>query len=74
MKALGADLMSDNINYNNNGLLKWCISNTRVKTDENANIKPVKGNNPRKRIDGLASLLDAYATYERYMEEYLGLI
>lgn len=74
MKALGADLMSDNINYNNNGLLKWCISNTRIKTDENANIKPVKGNNPRKRIDGLASLLDAYATYERYMEEYLGLI
>ncbi|MBO1105058.1 terminase large subunit [Enterococcus faecalis] len=74
MKALGADLMSGNINYNNNGLLKWCISNTRVKVDENANIKPVKGNNPRKRIDGLASLLDAYATYERYMEEYRGLI
>lgn len=74
MKALGADLMSNNINYNNNGLLKWCISNTRIKTDENANIKPVKGNNPRKRIDGLASLLDAYATYERYMEEYLGLV
>jgi len=74
MKALGADLTSGKINYNNNGLLKWCISNTRVKTDENANIKPVKGNNPRKRIDGLASLLDAYATYERYMEEYLGLI
>lgn len=74
MKALGADLMSGNINYNNNGLLKWCISNTRVKADENANIKPVKGNNPRKRIDGLASLLDAYATYERYMEEYRGLI
>ena len=74
MKALGADLMSNNINYNNNGLLKWCISNTRIKTDENANIKPVKGNNPRKRIDGLASLLDAYATYERYMEEYLGVV
>ena len=74
MKALGADLTSGKVNYNNNGLLKWCISNTRVKTDENANIKPVKGNNPRKRIDGLASLLDAYATFERYMEEYLGLI
>lgn len=74
MKALGADLTSGRINYNNNGLLKWCISNTRVKTDENANIKPVKGNNPRKRIDGLASLLDAYATYERYLEEYLGII
>ena len=74
MKALGAELSSKNINYNNNGLLKWCISNTRVKIDENANIKPVKGTNPRKRIDGLASLLDAYATYERYLEEYLGLV
>lgn len=74
MKALSAELSAKNINYNNNGLLKWCISNTRVKIDENANIKPVKGTNPRKRIDGLASLLDAYATYERYLEEYLSLI
>lgn len=74
MKSLGADLTAKNINYNNSGLLKWCLSNTRVKTDENANIKPVKGNNPRKRIDGLASLLDAYATYERNMEEYLSII
>lgn len=74
MKSLAAELSSKNINYNNNGLLKWCISNTRVKIDENANIKPVKGTNPRKRIDGLASLLDAYATYERYLEEYLGLV
>ena len=74
MKSLGADLISKNINYNNSGLLKWCISNTRVKTDTNANIQPSKGNNQRKRIDGLASLLDAYVEYERHMEEYLGVI
>lgn len=74
MKSLGADLTYKRINYNNSGLLKWCISNTRVKVDENGNIKPVKGINPNKRIDGLASLLDAYAMFEKYIEDYSALI
>ena len=74
MKSLGADLTSKVINYNNSGLLKWCISNTRVKTDINGNVQPEKGKNQRRRIDGLASLLDAYVEYERHMEEYLGVI
>lgn len=74
MKSLGSDLTSKKINYNNSGLLKWCISNTRVKVDENGNVKPIKGINPNKRIDGLASLLDAYAMFEKYVEDYTALI
>lgn len=74
MKSLGSDLASKKINYNNSGLLKWCISNTRVKVDENGNVKPIKGINPNKRIDGLASLLDAYAMFEKYVEDYTALI
>ena len=64
MKALGADLDKKIINYNNNPILKWCLSNTSVDVDKNDNIQPIKTSNQRKRIDGLASLLDAYVQYE----------
>lgn len=42
MKQLEADLIDKKINYNNNPVLKWCLTNTEVKRDENDNIRPVK--------------------------------
>ena len=42
MKQLEADLMTKTINYNNNPITKWCLTNTEVKRDENDNIRPVK--------------------------------
>lgn len=42
MKQLEADLMDKKINYNNNPILKWCLTNTEVKRDDNDNIRPVK--------------------------------
>jgi phage terminase large subunit-like protein len=74
MKALGADLDKKIINYNNNPILKWCLSNTSVDVDKNDNIQPIKTSNQRKRIDGLASLLDAYVQYERIKESYESVI
>lgn len=74
MGALGADLSSKLVNYNNNPILKWCISNTSVDVDRNGNIQPIKGSNSRRRIDGLASLLDAYVVLDRHREDYLALI
>lgn len=74
MKNLGADLERKKINYNNNPILKWCLSNTAIETDKNLNIQPCKTHNQRKRIDGLASLLDAYVALERHNEDYLNLI
>lgn len=74
MKSLGADLISKKINYNNHPILKWCLSNTSIEVDKNDNIQPQKGKQGKKRIDGLASLLDAYVIYENHMEEYLGII
>lgn len=74
MKSLGADLESKVINYNNNPILKWCLSNTSVEVDKNDNIQPVKGGSQRRRIDGTASLLDAYVAFERHREEYMNLI
>ncbi|MGX7091552.1 terminase large subunit [Hutsoniella sourekii] len=69
MKNLEADLEAKRINYNDNNLLKWCLSNTTVKADVNGNIMPQKGISRTKRIDGTASLLDTYVgLYEHYNE------
>lgn len=74
MKSLGADLKAKKIIYNNNPVLKWCICNTRVDVDKNDNIQPDKGKQRARRIDGLASLLDAYVIYENNLEEYESMI
>lgn len=74
MKNLGADLKSKLINYNNNPIDKWCLSNTNVDTDRNGNIQPDKGRNARLRIDGMAALLDAYVVLEQKKNDYLNMI
>ena len=74
MKELAADLMAKRINYNDNPILKWCLTNTSVKRDENDNIRPVKGQKSRQRIDGAVSLLIAYTVLFRHMDDYRALI
>ena len=74
MKNLGADLKSKLINYNNNPIDKWCLSNTNVDTDRNGNIQPDKGRNARLRIDGMSALLDAYVVLEQKKNDYLNMI
>lgn len=74
MKALGADLKSKRVNYNNHPILKWNLANTTVDRDRNDNIAPIKGHSSRRRIDGFASLLDAYVVLERHYDDYMSLI
>lgn len=73
MKQLEADLIEKNVNYNNNPILKWCLCNTSVKRDENDNIRPVKGQKQRARIDGTVSLIIAYCVLFEKMNDYLAL-
>ncbi|MGQ7114034.1 hypothetical protein ACUOFC_48135, partial [Escherichia sp. TWPC-MK] len=40
MKLLGADLESKLVNYNNNSIDKWCLSNTAIDVDKNPNSSP----------------------------------
>ena len=69
MQQLGQDLKAKKINYGNNPLLKWCIGNTGIQEDRNGNIVPIKATSAKYRIDGLASLLDAYVIlYDKYNE------
>ena len=74
MKNMAADLEIKKINYNNNPILKWCLSNSHVDVDRNDNISLIKTSNPKRRIDGTASLVDAFVVYERYYEEYINMI
>ena len=73
MHKLGADLKAKKINYNNNPVLKWCICNTGIVEDRNGNIVPVKAQAAKFRIDGLASLLDAYVGLCDHYQEFLDL-
>ena len=69
MQMLGADLQAKKVNYNNSSILKWCMTNTGIQTDRNGNIVPIKAQSAKYRIDGLASLLDAYVgLYEHFTE------
>lgn len=60
MKEMELAFKAKEINYNNNPILKWCLSNTQVVMDAAGNIKFDKGKNKKQRIDGMASLFDSY--------------
>lgn len=70
MKSLGVDLSANKIIYNNNPILKWNLTNVAIDVDKNDNIQPIKTSNAKKRIDGFASLLDAYVVLENNLEAY----
>lgn len=74
MQMLGADLQAHKVNYNNNPILKWCLTNTGIQTDRNGNIVPVKNQSPKQRIDGAAALLDCYVGLYEHYNEYTGAI
>ena len=73
MKILASELESKNINYNNNPILKWCLTNTQIEIDKNDNIRPVKGRNSKQRIDGTVSLIDSYVIYQKHYEDYMNM-
>lgn len=74
MHKLGADLEAKIINYNNNPIDKWCLSNTAIDIDKNLNIQPCKTNNQRRRIDGTAALLNCYVVLDQVKNDYLNMI
>ncbi|WP_157418558.1 terminase large subunit [Bacillus cereus] len=74
MRKLGADLESKIINYNNNPITKWCLSNTAIEIDKNLNIQPCKTSNQRRRIDGTAALLNAYVILQDKWNDYHNMI
>lgn len=70
MKQLEADLKNHVVIYDNNPMLKWCLSNTQAKVDINGNIQPSKLNSKFKRIDGAVALIIAYSVLNLYKKDY----
>jgi phage terminase large subunit-like protein len=73
MQQLGADLQAKKVNYNRHPILEWCLTNTGIQTDRNGNIVPVKNQSAKQRIDGTASLLDAYVGLMEHYQEFIQL-
>ena len=74
MQMMGAELEAKKINYNNNPILKWCLTNTGAETDRNGNIVPIKNQAAKMRIDGTSSMLDAYVGLYEHHDEFLRLL
>ena len=73
MKDLAADFKAHKIIYNNNPIDKWCLANTQIRIDTNGNIQPIKGLDPRERIDGTVALLCAYKILQDKKDLYVNL-
>lgn len=73
MKELKALLIDKQINYNNNPILKWCLSNLSIKADENDNIRPIK-EHLTQRIDGAVSLIDAMVIYYNNKNDFINFV
>ena len=73
MKDMKADFEAHKVIYNDNPIDKWCLYNTRVKTDVNGNIQPVKGLDRTQRIDGSISLLCAYVVLQNKKDNYINM-
>ena len=72
MKELGAAFESHLIVYQNNPILRWCMSNTAKKSlnkDGIETIQPVKIQ-AHRRIDGMVSLLNAWVGLLKHAEDY----
>ena len=73
MKEMGAAFHDHKVVYNNNPILRWCLSNTAKKAlnkDGIETIQPVKIQQNR-RIDGMVSLLNAWVGYVKHFDEYM---
>ena len=70
MREMGAALADKQVNYNDNPVLKWCLSNTAVKKSGLNNIQPIKITDKR-RIDGAVSLLNAWVIYVKYYDDFM---
>lgn len=73
-QRIEAELKAKRINYNNNPVVKWCLTNVSVEEDpRNKNPLPAKaGKNNAKKIDGFAVLLDAYVGVCDHTQEFIG--
>lgn len=76
MKEMGAALAAHRVNYNNNPMTKWCLSNTRAKSRNADGIESIepKKISEKMRIDGTVSLLNAWVGYVKHYDDYMAYV
>ena len=63
-----AELKSRNINYNENPVTRWCLSNACLKVNDQRQALCVKPTNDRK-IDGAVTLISLFELFRRYKSD-----
>ena len=75
MKLVESDLKAQYVNYNENAIDAWCLSNAAMEIDDVGNVQAVKiAGQPGKRIDGAVTLIIVYEMYRRYRSELIKLL
>ena len=74
LQNMKSDFKNQNIVYNDNQLLKWCLLNLMVEQDSNGNYNTTKNRNDKLRDDSAMALLDALTVYYNDIENYQNLI
>lgn len=76
MKEMGATFEAKKVNYNNNPMLKWCLSNVQAKSLNSKGIQTIQPEkiSENRRIDGMVSLLNAWVGYVKHYDEYMDLV
>jgi phage terminase large subunit-like protein len=59
MKEIEALLTGKLMNHGNHPILNWNFDVLEVRKDENDNVRPIKGTDKSKRIDGFVALVNA---------------
>lgn len=73
LQNMGQLFKAHKINYDNNPVLLWNLTNAGVEVSRNNTIALVKAGQPRQRIDGVAALMDAFVVYYDHAGEFLQL-
>ena len=72
-RTLEADMRDGLVNYQNNPVCFWCFCNTGIVLDKIGRMMLTKMET-KKRIDGTASKVIAYATLEWFRSEFMALV
>ena len=72
-QRLDAELRAKRVNYKNNPVVKWCLTNVAVEEDtRNKNLLPCKaGYNNMRKIDGFATMLNAFVGVVEHYNEFV---
>ena len=72
MKLVEADIRDQIINYNDNPIDYWCLSNTSVQIFDTGHILPIKiKGQASRRIDGTLTFIMCEEMYRRYKTEVM---